>query len=137
LVLSSSYWARGSIAIFGDVVIVVTSSGRLLNRLLKVDEDYDVKDVSIQSDANAVTLGIEFPEYDRARLRRLAYKPTEKNYITVSELMELHKAGFRSQEDRKKLLFRPMRYRRRENVLRAVFNQIKPSNHITVRIAEA
>jgi hypothetical protein len=72
----------------------------------RIGEDYDVKGVSIQSDDNAVTFRIEFPEYDPARLRRLAYKLSEGNYITVSELMEPNKAGFRSQEDMEKLLSR-------------------------------
>ena len=93
----------------------------LIKRLLKVGEDYDVKTVSIQSDANAVTLRIEFPNYDPARLRRLAYR-LEEGFINVTELMELHQAGFRTEQDREKLLLRPMRYRRRENVRRAVFD---------------
>jgi len=94
----------------------------LVKRLLKVGEDYDVKGVKIESDANTVTVKVEFPEYDPARLRRLAYKLSEENFINVSELMELHKAGFRSQEELEKLLLRPMRYRRKENIRRAVFD---------------
>jgi len=75
----------------------------LIKRLLKVGEDYDVKSVSIQSDANAVTLRVEFPSYDPARLRRLAYK-LEEGFINIAELMELHEAGFRTEQDREKLL---------------------------------
>jgi len=97
-----------------------TERTMLTQRLLRVGEDYDVKSVSIQSEANAVTLRIEFPDYDPARLRRLAFK-LEEGYINVGELMELHKAGFRNQEDREKLLMRPMRHRRRENIRRAIF----------------
>jgi len=83
----------------------------LIKRLLKVGEDYDVKSVSIQSDGNRVILTVEFPDYDPARLRRLAYKMEEDGFINVAELMELHEAGFRTELDREKLLLRPMRYR--------------------------
>jgi len=94
----------------------------LIKRLLKVGEDYDVKSVSIQSDGNRVILAVEFPDYDPARLRRLAYKMEEEGFINVAELIELHEAGFRTERDREILLLRPMRYRRKENVRRAVFN---------------
>jgi len=92
----------------------------LIKRLLKVGADYDVKAVSIQSDANAVTLRVEFPSYDPAKLSRVARK-LEGGFINMGELMELHQAGFRNQEDRETLLMRPMRHRRKENVRRAVF----------------
>ena len=92
----------------------------LVKRLLKVGEDYDVKSVSIHSDARTVTLRVEFPDYDPARLRRLALK-LEDGFVSVGELMELRRAGFCSEEDREKLLLRPMRYRRKENVRRAAF----------------
>ena len=94
----------------------------LTKRLLKVGEDYDVKSVTLQSNGKKVILTVDFPDYDPARLRRLTYKMEEEGFINVAELMELHQAGFRNQEDREKLLLRPMRYRRRENVRRAAFN---------------
>jgi len=94
----------------------------LIIRLLKVGEDYDVKNVSIQSHGNRVILTVEFPDYDSARLRRLTYKMEEEGFINVAKLIELHEAGFRTERDREKLLLRPMRYRRKENVSRVVFN---------------
>lgn len=42
----------------------LTEQLMLINRLLKIGEDYDVKSVSIQSDTRGITVRAEFPDYD-------------------------------------------------------------------------
>lgn len=65
----------------------------LMERLIRLTEDYEFKNASIQSLGSKIIFTVQFPEVDVARLRRITSRFKEDGFIRVSELMELRKAG--------------------------------------------
>lgn len=65
----------------------------LMERLIRLTEDYEFKNASIQSLGSKIIFTVQFPEVDMARLRRITSRFKEDGFIRVSELMELRKAG--------------------------------------------
>jgi hypothetical protein len=68
----------------------------LLNQhpLIRIPQDYDIIGFSITSETDGITFKIRLPDYDMGEIRAIKDKARETGFITVSELIELQKAGF-------------------------------------------
>jgi hypothetical protein len=76
-----------------------TDKQRIFNRLLiRLSEDYDIQNLNIESGPNEIILRVKLPDFDMSELRTVRYKQ-ETGFITVQELMELQRAGFRRPRD--------------------------------------
>lgn len=71
-----------------------TDKQRIFNRLLRLSQDYDLLNLSIESNANELLVRVRLPEFDGSEARAIQYKQRETGFITVEELMKLQKAGF-------------------------------------------
>lgn len=71
-----------------------TDRQRILNRLLRLTEDYDMVKTTIESTPDEIVLRVRVPNLDMSELRAVQYKQQQTGFITVQELMKLQKAGF-------------------------------------------
>ena len=76
-----------------------TDKLRIINRLLKLPDDYDFIRVQLSSLPNEVLVSIQFPDFDPSEMRAIQAKQRETGFISVSELIELQKAGFHRPKD--------------------------------------
>lgn len=72
-----------------------TDRTRIINRLLNLSKDYDFINVSLSSQPNEIVVRIQVPDFDPSEMRAIKEKQTETGFISVNELMQLQKAGFR------------------------------------------
>jgi hypothetical protein len=72
-----------------------TDKQRIMNRLLRLGEDYDIPILSIESKANELLLRVRLPDCDMNELRAVQYKQQETGFITADELLLLQKAGYK------------------------------------------
>lgn len=80
-------------------VYVPTDKTRIVNRLLRLGDDYDLRSVKIESSPDEIILRVKLPDFDMSELRSVQYKQQETGFITAEELMLLQKAGFRRSSD--------------------------------------
>ncbi len=66
----------------------------VVERLIRLTEDYELKNAFIEAQGNRLTFSIEFPEFDMARLREISAKYEEDGFIRLSDLLRLKQAGF-------------------------------------------
>jgi hypothetical protein len=71
-----------------------TDKLRIINRPLRLPEDYDFITVQFSSLPNEVLVSIQFPDFDPSEMRAIQTKQRETGFINVNELIELQKAGF-------------------------------------------
>lgn len=75
-------------------VLEVTDKAMIMNRLMRIPDDYDVLGFSITSEADGISFKIRLPDYDMGEIRAIKVKSQETGFISVDELMQLQKAGF-------------------------------------------
>jgi hypothetical protein len=75
-------------------VLEVTDKAMIMNRLMRILEDYDVLGYSITSEADGITFKIRLPDHDMGEIRAIKAKARETGFITVDELIRVQKAGF-------------------------------------------
>jgi hypothetical protein len=81
------------------VVYEPTDKIRIINRLLRLGDDYDFIRVSLASRPNEILLRIQTPDFDPSELRAIQEKQRETGFVNVAELLMLQKAGFRRPAD--------------------------------------
>jgi hypothetical protein len=72
-----------------------TDKALIFNRLLRIQEDYDVLGATVSSLPNEIVFRVRLPDFDMREMRAIQAKATETGFIRVDELMKLHKAGFK------------------------------------------
>jgi len=65
----------------------------VVERLMRLTDDYELKHASIEAQGNRLVFTIEFPEFDMARLRDISARYEEEGFIRLSDLLLLRKAG--------------------------------------------
>lgn len=81
------------------VVYEPTDKIRIINRLLRLGDDYDFIKVSLASRPNEILVRIETPDFDPSELRAIQEKQRETGFVNVAELLMLQKAGFKRPGD--------------------------------------
>jgi hypothetical protein len=76
-----------------------TDKALIFNRLMRIQEDYDLLSVSISSLPNEIVFRARLPDFDMKELRAIQYKAKETGFIRGDELMKLQKAGFKRPSD--------------------------------------
>jgi hypothetical protein len=76
-----------------------TDKVRIINRLLRIPEDYDFIKMRIESLPDEIVLRIKVPDFDPSEMRAIQHKQQETGFINVDELIRLQKAGFRRPMD--------------------------------------
>jgi hypothetical protein len=76
-----------------------TDRALIFNRLMRIQEDYDILDMKISSLPNEIVLRVRLPDFDMRELRAIQNKAKETGFIRADELMKLQKAGFRRPGD--------------------------------------
>jgi hypothetical protein len=93
-----------------------TDKAMIFNRLLRIQEDYDLVNMTVSSLPNEIVFRARLPDFDMGEVRAIQAKAEETGFIRVNELMKLQKAGFKRREvppkptpkDRKRLRERAM-----------------------------
>ena len=67
----------------------------IFNRPLRIQEEYDILEMSISSLPNEIVFRARLPDFDMGEIRAIQTKAQETGFIRASELMKLHKAGFK------------------------------------------
>jgi hypothetical protein len=76
-----------------------TDKAMIFNRLLRIQEDYDILEMSISSLPNEIIFRARLPDFDMGEIRAIQTKAKETGFIRASELMKLQKAGFKRPVD--------------------------------------
>lgn len=76
-----------------------TDKLRIILRLLRLPADYDFVKLDLSSRADEILVRIRVPDFDTSELRAIQTKQKETGFVTVAELMQLQKAGFRRPSD--------------------------------------
>jgi len=76
-----------------------TDKSMLLNRLIRIPSDYDTLAVTITSLPNELVFRVRLPDYDMGEIRAIQAKARETGFISVGELMNLQKAGYRRPQE--------------------------------------
>ena len=76
-----------------------TDKAMMFNRLLGMQEDYDILEMSISSLPNEIVFRARLPDCDMGEIRAIQAKAQETGFIRASELMKLQKAGFKKPLD--------------------------------------
>jgi hypothetical protein len=72
-----------------------TDKAMIFNRLMRIQEDYDILDASVSSLPNEIIFRARLPDFDMGEIRAIQTKAKETGFIQVDELMKIQKAGFR------------------------------------------
>jgi hypothetical protein len=67
----------------------------IFNRLLRIQEDYDVLGATVSSLPNEIVFRVRLPDFDMGEIRAIQARAEETGFIRVDELMKLQKAGFK------------------------------------------
>jgi len=67
----------------------------IFNRLLRIQEDYDLVNMTVSSLPNEIVFRARLPDCDMGEIRAIQTKAKETGFIRVDELMRLQKAGFK------------------------------------------
>jgi hypothetical protein len=72
-----------------------TDKAMIFNRLLRIQEDYDIIEATVSSMPNEIVFRVRLPDCDMGEVRAIQAKAKETGFIRVDELMRLQKAGFK------------------------------------------
>jgi hypothetical protein len=72
-----------------------TDKALIFNRLMRIQEDYDLLETSISSLPNEIMFRARLPDFDMRELRAIQTKAKETGFIRADELVKLQKAGFK------------------------------------------
>ena len=75
-------------------VLEPTDKTRIFNRLLRIQNDYDILGMSIESLPNEIVFRLRLPDFHMSEIRAIQAKSEETGFIRVDELMKLQKAGY-------------------------------------------
>jgi hypothetical protein len=67
----------------------------IFNRLLRIQEDYDILEMSISCLPNEIVFRARLPDFDMGEIRAIQTKAQETGFIRADELVKLQKAGYR------------------------------------------
>ena len=76
-----------------------SDKAKIFNRLLRIPDDYNTLDVTVTSLANEIVYRIRLPDFDISEVRAIKTKAEQTGFITVNELMQVQKAGFKHPRD--------------------------------------
>jgi hypothetical protein len=71
-----------------------TDKAMIFNRLLRIQEDYDLVSMTVSSLPNEIVFRACLPDFDMGEVRAIQAKAQETGFISVDELMKIQKAGF-------------------------------------------
>ena len=67
----------------------------IFNRLMRMQEDYDILEMSISSLPNEIVFRARLPDFDMGEIKAIQNKAKDTGFIRASELMKPQKAGFK------------------------------------------
>jgi hypothetical protein len=84
-----------NIEVESETIYEPTDKALIFNRLMRIQEDYDLLNVSISSLPNEIVFRARLPDFDMRELRAIQAKAKETGFIRADELMKLQKVGFK------------------------------------------